>query len=247
MINIYVDESGSINNQLKNHDKFVVCLLKVNDIKNVKRLYKRFVSKNIKRLEELDKEKVDPKDGSVIKSGGRMFRNGKFNELKGSQFDKSMKIDFLKFFLENPHFELFYVVMDNEKLSDAFCKNKARAFNYAIRLSMGFFIKRELLDDEDCFMQLDERNERTDAKYFLENYLNTELSLEDGLNCHINVRYFDSSSNKLIQLADVFSNIMYSNLKTGAYQNEIQAMNDSGVIKYIFQFPKCQVDKALEA
>ena len=34
MINIYVDESGSINNQLKNHDKFVVCLLKVNDIKN---------------------------------------------------------------------------------------------------------------------------------------------------------------------------------------------------------------------
>lgn len=246
MINIYVDESGSINNQLKNHDKFVVCLLKVNNPRSAKRLYKRFVSKNIKRLEELDKEKVDPKDCRVIKPGGKMFKNGKFNELKGSQFDKSMKLEFLKFFLENPPFEIFYVVMDNDKLSNAFCKNKARAFNYAIRLSIGFFIKKELLKDEDCFMQLDERNERTDAKYFLENYLNTELSLEDGLTCHMKVSYFDSSNNRLIQLADVFSNIMYSNLKTGAYQNEIQSMLDSGTIKYVFKFPKCQVDKASE-
>ena len=86
MINIYVDESGSINNQLKNHDKFVVCLLKVNNPRSAKRLYKRFVSKNIKRLEELDKEKVDPKDCRVIKPGGKMFKNGKFKKGGGAVY-----------------------------------------------------------------------------------------------------------------------------------------------------------------
>ena len=95
-------------------------------------------------------------------------------------------------------------------------------------------------------MQLDERNERTDAKYFLQNYLYTELALEDGLGCHFDVAYFDSSNNSMIQIADVFSNIMYSNLKTGAYQEELKEMQEDGVIKYIFQFPKCQVDKKCE-
>lgn len=136
--------------------------------------------------------------------------------------------------------------MDNDKLSDAICQNKARAFNYVIRLAVGFFFKNKLLLEEDYCMQLDERNERTDAKYFLQNYLNTELALEDGLGCHFDVAYFDSSNNSMIQIADVFSNIMYSNLKTGAYQEELKEMQEDGVIKYIFQFPKCQVDKKCE-
>ena len=223
-MNIYIDESGSINNHIPNNGYFVICMLRVLNKKALKRAYKRFVSANYDRLLELDRDKISPKTGKLIKVGGKMFSDGKFIELKGAQFDRALKLEFVEFFSRKAVFEIFYIKIANEKLSDSFCENTARVFNYAVRLALDYFIRKGLLPEEDCLLQLDERNEKTETKYFLENYLNTELAMGGVTRGNFDVKYFDSANNDLIQLADVFSNLYYSHLQTNAYEEEFNKL-----------------------
>lgn len=237
-MNIYIDESGSINNRLSNNKYFVICMLRVLDKEALKRVYKRFVSSNYKRLWELDQGKRDPRNGKMVKPGGKMFFGKDFRELKGAQFDRNMKIKFVDYFSRTPNFEIYYIKIENEKLEDHFCRNTARVFNYTVKLALDYFIRNRFIPNEDCFLQLDERNERTDAKFFLENYLNTELTM-NGLGMgNFDVKYFDSTNNCFIQLADVFANLYYSQLQTNNYQEEYIKLKDAGILKFIFEFPK---------
>lgn len=237
-MNIYVDESGSINNHIPDNNFFIIALVHTISKDSLKRAYKRFVSSNHDRLRELDQDKIHPKTGKVIKSGGKMFSGNKFKELKGSQFDRDMKLKFLQFFSQKPTFEVYYIKIANKKLTDHFCENTARVFNYTVRLALGYFIQQGFLPDEDCSLQLDERNEKTETRYFLENYLNTELSMSGTASGKFDVSYFDSANNRFIQIADVFANLYYSHLRTGAYAEEFQKLEENGILKCIFEFPK---------
>lgn len=235
-MNIYIDESGSINNRAPHSKYFVIALLCVKNRESLKRSYKRFVSSNFDILLKLDQRKSSP--GDKRPSKGKMFSDGKFRELKGSQFDREMKIKFVEFFSRKPVFELFYIKIVNKRLTDLFCENTARVFNYALRLALDFFIRNGYLPDEDCCLQLDERNEKTESRFFLENYLNTELSMNGTATGHFQALYFDSVGNDLVQLADVFANLYYSYLLTGHYENEIRLLQDAGILKFVFEFPK---------
>ena len=96
-------------------------------------------------------------------------------------------------------------------------------------------------------MQIDERNVKTDAKYSLEDYLNQELLLNDSLIENIHVQYFNSSQNCFIQIADVFSNIMYSNLITkGSYKEQIQQLQQDKYILPPFIFPKKKFENKIK-
>ena len=236
-MNIYIDESGSINNHVPNNDFFIISLLYVNDKDKLLRAYKRFVSANYSALKTLDAPKYNTTTGKVLKPANRMFSNFKFKELKGSQFDKAMKLKFLEFFARELYFNLFYIKIHNTKLSNKFCSNTARVFNYSLKLALTYFLQHKMLPDEDCNLHLDERNEKTNARYFLENYLNTELSLNNVSEKNYVVTYYDSSNNRLIQLADVFANIYYSHLKTNGYTDEFKKLTDNGMIRYVFNFP----------
>lgn len=235
---IYIDESGSINNHNAAHCPFfVIALVRMINKKGADRAYKHFVASNIDQLKVLDEEKKDS-NGKVIRPGGRMFANGKFTELKGSCFDASMKRKFLAFFAQKPHFEVYFIKVNNAKLTDVFCSNTARVFNYSLKLAIGHYIKKGILPNEECSLQLDERNERTETRYFLQEYLNTELIMNESLNGPFSVAYFDSANNKMIQLADVYANWFYSHLMTNAYNKEWQEQCDAGIIKGVFEFPR---------
>lgn len=235
---IYIDESGSINNHIPNNKYFIVSLIHATNKDALKRAYKRFVSSHHGRLLELDNGKVHPITGKVVKEGGKMFSNGSFKELKGSQFDKEMKQAFVDFFSRKQSFEIYFIKIVNDKLTDYFCQNTARVFNYTIKLAIEYFIRKGYLPNEDCSLQLDERNEKTETKFFLENYLNTELSMNGTAIGKFDVKYYDSSNNCLIQIADVFANLYYSHLQTGGYADEIKKLEDAGILKFIFEFPK---------
>lgn len=236
-MNIYIDESGSINNHIPNNKYFVIALIHVKNKECLKKAYKRFVSSNHDRLLELDQDKVHPKTGKVIKEGGKMFLNGNFQELKGSQFDKEMKQKFVEFFSRKQTFEVYYIKIANDKLTDHFCQNTARVFNYSLKLALEYFIRKGYLPNEDCILQLDERNEKTETKFFLENYLNTELSMNGTATGKFDVSYFDSANNSLVQIADVFANLYYSHLQTGGYEAEFKLLQESGIFKFAFEFP----------
>lgn len=237
-MNLYIDESGSINNHIHNNKYFIIAMIHVTNRDSLKRAYKRFVSSNHDELQKLDQDKVHSQTGKILKNGGKMFSNGKFKELKGAQFDKNMKLKFINFFTQKASFEVYYIKISNEKLTDHFCENTARVFNYTVRLALDYLIQKGFLPNEDCFLQLDERNEKTATRYFLENYLNTELSMNGTASGKFEVSYFDSCNNNLIQIADVFANLYYSHLQTGAYEKEFQKLKEAGILKFIFEFPK---------
>lgn len=234
---VYIDESGSINNHMPKNKYFIIAMVRVIDKDALKRAYKRFVSANYDRLLELDQDKISTNTEKVIKPGGKMFRNSKFRELKGSQFDKDMKEKFVEYFSRRQSFEIYYIEIANKKLSNEFCENISRLFNYVLRLALEYFFNKKYLPNEDCSLQIDERNERIETKHFLENYLNTELYMNKTTTSKFFVAYFDSVNNTLIQIADVFANIYYSYVQIGAYEEEIHKLKEQGILKSIFRFP----------
>ncbi len=227
MINIYIDESGSMTTQHINVSPyFLIALVKPNDTRYLKTAYKRFVRKNLQDLKNADKN-------------NKMFMNGEFKELKGSEFTPELKRKFLDYFCRNNSLDIFYIVMDNKNIKSNFYENTARAFNYSIKIALSHFIKKGLLPNDEYVIQLDERNQKTKTKFFLEEYLNTELCLHDEIiDKNISVLYFDSCNNNLVQIADVFANILYSQLLTGNYTKDIKKIENEGYLKKIFKFPK---------
>lgn len=233
-MNLYIDESGSINNKL--NSPFVIAIINVLDYRKFNTVIKRFITSRFDKLKDLDNDFYN-KDGKLMKRGNQMFKNGKFKELKGSQFDRDMKQDFVEFITKKKYFDLYFIKIYNKLLTDKICENTARAFNYTLKLALSYFISQKYIDDEDCLIQLDERNERTDARFFLENYLNTELCLNGVTENHFTVRYLDSSVNPFIQIADVFANIYYSQLNTHGYDNEMHKLKERNILKAVFSFP----------
>lgn len=224
-VNIYIDESGSINNKNDSFHNFVIALIKPNNEDELKRSYKRYISSHIADLKKCSKEPE------------KMFKDDKFKELKGSSLTSEQKREFVRYFTQKSNFSLYYIVLKNNRLEDNFCRNTARAFNYSIYNALNYFSTHGMLDlNEVCNLQLDERNERTDTRNFLENYLNTQF-INSTIWPPFTVKYFDSSANKLVQLADVFANLYYSNIITGVYDDEIKCLRSKGILKGIYLFP----------
>ena len=95
MVNLYFDESGSINNKQQDKPYFVICMVRVIDREQLQKAFKRFIAKNITRLKELDAGKKDRYGNRV--GGGKMFKNDVFRELKASQLDGPMKKAFVQY------------------------------------------------------------------------------------------------------------------------------------------------------
>lgn len=224
-MNIYIDESGSINS--KSHKKFIISIVIPIDNERLKRVYKRFVSKNLKRLKELDRN-------------NKMFRkDGSFVELKGSSFDRDMKMKFLRYFCRNNLFKVRYIILNNDELEDRFIENKARTFNYLMKIFLINTIHKKIITDRELYLHIDERNVKTDSKFSLEDYLNQELLLEANIVKNVIVQYYDSSQSKLIQVADVFSNIKYSDYETNnSYKDILTKLQQDGYIIEDFKFPQ---------
>lgn len=228
MISIFVDESGSMTTEYTEYSPyFLVALVVPQNARTLKTTYKRFVHKHLDELKELDKN-------------NKMFLNDKFRELKGSEFSPELKRHFIDYFCRDNQLQLYFIVLDNKKIDRHFYKNTARAFNFSIKVALTHLISHKYIsDNEDILIQIDERNQRTDAKAVLQEYLNTELSLEEDIfHKDIVVQYFDSCNNHLIQVADVFANLYYSELRTGNYSKEFEMMEKQGYIKKVFVFPK---------
>ena len=225
---LYIDESGSMTTKsCAKYPYFVISMVKVNDLKKTATIFKRFVSDNFAALKSIDVR-------------GKMFdENGRFKELKGSELTPELKKKFMRKFFRDNVLEVFFLTINNKKVADTLYNNTARAFNYCVKLAITYYIHRGDLTSDITSIEIDERNESTKTKFFLQEYLNTELILEENvLQDSLSVKYFDSSNNIFIQIADVFANIKFSDLMTGNYKKELyQAFKDK-YVKKNFNFPQ---------
>lgn len=229
MNTFYIDESGSMTKKYLNYYKnrcFVICIVVPKNKDRLRRAFKRFVSSNFDDLLKMDKDKK------------MFYDNGKFKELKGSCFTSKMKRKFIEFFCQNELFEIYYVVSDNKKVKDYFYNNTARSFNYLLKLSFEHFTKFKLLSSNDNYLFIDERNVRTETRSTLEEYLNTELVTGNHIQEGFHVEYCQSESRELIQIADVFANIYYTNLiANNCFSKEIDKIRKEKYIAGEFLFP----------
>lgn len=148
-----------------------------------------------------------------------------------------MKTKFVDAFVKQGGLEVYYIRLENEKLTDGLCNDISTAFNYTLKKAIEFFLNKNYLPQEPCILHLDERNERTDKKYFLEQYINTEFIAKGVTKEEFKVEYYDSADNKFIQIADVFANLYYSQLRTNGCSKEIGNLKRAGILKLIFKFP----------
>lgn len=228
MINLYIDESGSLTNNCEEYRQpfFIISIIKVKNEKILRRNLKRFVSSNMKILKKLEKS-------------NKMFINGKFMELKGSALNGALKRTFVEEIIKDESFEIFYIKVYNSYIDNTFIQNKARAFNFLLKIFFEHNLRNKNLLDDEYFLQIDERNIKTQSKNTLEDYLNTELILNFKLlSKPLYVKYFDSAHNKFIQVADVFSNLYYSHCLTNKYLDIFNNLQQKGIMKEIFIFPK---------
>ena len=232
MINIntfYVDESGSMTKKgLKYlyNQYFVICVVNVKQHKLLKRAYKRFVSANLDLLRRDDKHH------------NMFYKSGKFKELKGSFMSKELKVKFADYFCRYNYIELYYICCSNQLADDYFYTNKARAFNYLVRLCIEYNSSNSNLKKDYNHFHIDERNVSTRTIATLEEYLCIELVTVKHLQLGFTVEYHQSDVEELIQIADVFSNLYYSYIVKGKmYDNEIKYMRKNNYIKNEFYFP----------
>ena len=229
MNTFYIDESGSMAKSHLNYYKnryFIICIVMPKNKDRLKKVYKRFVSSNIYELRRIDREKK------------MFYDNGKFKELKGSCFTAEMKRKFIKFFCQNDLFEIYYIICDNKKVKKHFYNNTSRAFNYLIKLSFEHFTKYQYISPKENYLFIDERNVKTDTKSTLEEYLNTELVTGSHIQDGFFVEYCQSETRELIQIADVFANICFTNLiSNNCFLSEISKMKNEKYIVNEFYFP----------
>ncbi len=194
---------------------FVICIIMPKNKDRLKRVFKRFVSSNLDDLRKIDKDKK------------MFYDNGKFKELKGSCFNANMKRKFINFFCQNDLFKIYYIVCDNKKVKDYFYNNTARAFNYLLKLTFEHFTNYNKIPVKENYLFIDERNVKTETRTTLEEYLNTELVTGNHIQEEFYVEYCQSENRELIQIADVFSNIYYTNLiADNCFSSELKKIHE---------------------
>lgn len=197
MQHLYIDESGSMTSEYTERwPYFTVAIVIASDKEKAKRAVKRFVSKRMDALREMD-------------SAHKMFLDGKFHELKGSCMGGDIQAEFIEYMCQKDSIRVFLIQVKNGDIRYGLYKNTARAFNYILGQALTNLFCAQLLPKDEYMLHIDERNQKTGTIHSLEDYLNILLCIDRDFADSVTVKYYDSAQNSLIQVADVFSNAYY--------------------------------------
>ncbi|MCH4985340.1 DUF3800 domain-containing protein [Macrococcoides goetzii] len=185
-LTFYGDESGSIScHKHFTCRYFFIGMISTNNTKKVKRVFRKAKKDFINNNEvELDYT----------------------TEIKGSDMPLEMKIDLINELIKKTDIKFYYIAIDNFYLSERLQKNPHVTYNYM----MGIFFKDNFLSSlKSIHLILDERNKSVKKLKDLEHYLQTELIVETEIE-QVKVDYEDSAKYDLIQVADIFNNLLYN-------------------------------------
>ena len=92
---------------------------------------------------------------------------------------------------------------------------------------------------DDYLIDVDDRNLKHVSINSLEDYLNIELKLKKRMVRSINVAYYDSKDNLMVQVSDFFSNLYFSYLKNESlYVDLMNKLKEENYIKDINYYPE---------
>ncbi|MGV2875875.1 DUF3800 domain-containing protein [Macrococcus capreoli] len=182
---LYGDESGTITlSNAPQFKYFYIGMISTHEKNKVKRVFRKAKLDYIKQ----NNVKLNIKD-----------------EIKGSEMSEGMKGYVLRQLIDRTDIAFYFIVVDNHFLRRVLREKPHVTYNYLI----GILIKHHFkYDYEQLNLVLDNRNKSVDNLKDLEHYLKTELIVNTDIKC-VNVQYVDSKNCDLVQVADVFNNLLY--------------------------------------
>lgn len=223
---LYIDESGSLTSEFAFiHPNFVMCVVRVKDITNLRKLLKRFIYENYQEIKNTD-------------DNNKIFNGGEFLEIKGSSLTQSLKMKLANYLCRSNILEIYYIHVLNEEVQQHFYDDPSLIYNYVLYLILQKNLENKNLPYDDYLIEVDDRNLKHISINSLEDYLNIELKLKRRLLRSINIEYFDSKDNLMVQVSDFFSNLYFSYLKNkDIYEPLINKLKKDNYIKDIFYYP----------
>ena len=223
---LYIDESGSLTSEFSFiHPNFVMCVVRVKDITNLRKLLKRFIYENYQEIKEIDEN-------------NKIFNHGNFVEIKGSSLNSKLKKRLARFLCNGNILEIYYIHVFNEEVKQHFYDDPTLIYNYVLYLMLNKNLENKNLPYDDYLIDVDDRNLKHISVNSLEDYLNIELKLKKRMVRSINIEYYDSKDNLMVQVSDFFSNLYFSYLKNhDLYNDLITNLKEKGYIKDIFYYP----------
>ncbi len=226
MIELFIDESGSLTKEFAyDNPFFLMCVIKINDLKKAKEKYRKFINDNYEDLKASDHY-------------DRMFCKGKFVELKGSALNLELKEKFLQVMLQGEYIDIFYIIVENDLTKKRMLENCARMFNYLLENLLKDNLKNGNLPNDRYYIHIDNRNLELKSTNSLEDHLAIELRMKENLLQNVDIEYYDSKTNIYIQIADFFSNLYFSYLNNvDKYHNLIEILHNSNSLKSVLWYP----------
>lgn len=224
---LYIDESGSLTSEFAFiHPNFVMCVVRVKDITNLRKLLKRFIYENYQEIKEIDEN-------------NKIFNHGDFVEIKGSSLNSKLKKRLAHFLCNGNILEIYYIHVFNEEVKQHFYDDPTLIYNYVLYLMLNKNLENKNLPYDDYLIDVDDRNLKHISVNSLEDYLNIELKLKKRLIRSINIEYYDSKDNLMVQVSDFFSNLYFSYLKNESlYVDLMNKLKEENYIKDIYYYPE---------
>lgn len=223
---LYIDESGSLTSEFAFvHPNFVMCVVRVKDITNLRKLVKRFIYENYQEIKSTDEN-------------NKIFKGGEFLEIKGSSLTPKLKEKLANYLCKGNILEIYYIHVLNEEVKHHFYDDPSLIYNYVLYLTLEKNLENKNLPYDDYLIEVDDRNLKHISINSLEDYLTIELKIKKRLIRSINVEYYDSKDNLMVQVSDFFSNLYFSYLKNKSnYESLINNLKKDNYIKDIYYYP----------
>lgn len=133
-------------------------------------------------------------------------------ELKAAYLNMEEKMDIVIKLQEMNGMYIVGIIVDKQKIGVEIDEIHLY-YNYIIRKLLDYLIKIGLIrtqKDEELYLNIDKSSMKLEDINSLENYLKTHFNIERRLKLKINVSYWDSKKNYMVQVADIMCNTIWN-------------------------------------
>lgn len=185
---LFLDESGNLHKNSPDR-YFVIGGVYTNNYTDIKKSY---VEINRELKEKLNMDFDTELKAAYLNMEEKMDIVIKLQEMNG-MYIVGIIVDKVKIGIEIDEIHLYY--------------------NYIIRILLDYLIKIKLIKtgpDDKLYLNLDKSSMKIEDINSLENYLKTHFNIEKRMKYKIDVSYWDSKKNYMVQVADIMCNTIWN-------------------------------------
>lgn len=195
---LFLDESGNLHKNSPDR-YFVIGGVYTNNYTDIKKSYVE-INRELKEKLNMDFE----------------------TELKAAYLNMEEKMDIVIKLQEMDGMYIVGIIVDKFKIGVEIDEIHLY-YNYVIRKLLDYLIAIKLLKirkEDELYLNIDKSSMKIEDINSLENYLKTHFNIERKLKLKINVSYWDSKKNYMVQVADIMCNTIW-NITQSPGQNKM--------------------------